>query len=501
MLTPEQFQSASTYELLTAAAEGKVGIDRRWLRAILDKPRQEAVADILRFGVDEDRSDDAVQLDLELVAILRHMNTPEAVPFYVKLLSEDPTDVADELVEAFYPVRQAALEPLLALYNELEEEEGAEVAFLLASFRIPDERVLRLLLDRLEYDAGDGAIALGMYGDLRARDPLQELLVEVQDNHLRRDIENALEDLGRPVDEQEVAFDVYEAFPERDYPDAELLSESEKLEMLALPSAEYRFAAAAGFVNSDLSDDAAMALFERAKNDEDVNVRAKCWEALSVAELSEVRDGMLARLQDESAPMQERAGALLGLAQTANEQPVRRYVEQFYENPETRAEAMAAMWNSLDRGFRDYFPKHLTDPDPRVQQQAISGVGYLGITESAEKLREFFGDPDLRPNALFAYALSMRAEVSPGRVRGLLRKIEELAGGLALDEEELVKMALDERLLLHGHKPVFRPDDVQGPDDEEEPAPPPAPAAKVGRNDPCPCGSGKKYKKCCGASA
>jgi len=21
---------------------------------------------------------------------------------------------------------------------------------------------------------------------------------------------------------------------------------------------------------------------------------------------------------------------------------------------------------------------------------------------------------------------------------------------------------------------------------------------KVGRNDPCPCGSGKKFKKCCG---
>jgi preprotein translocase subunit SecA len=26
-------------------------------------------------------------------------------------------------------------------------------------------------------------------------------------------------------------------------------------------------------------------------------------------------------------------------------------------------------------------------------------------------------------------------------------------------------------------------------------------AAKIGRNDPCPCGSGKKYKKCCGAGA
>jgi preprotein translocase subunit SecA len=26
------------------------------------------------------------------------------------------------------------------------------------------------------------------------------------------------------------------------------------------------------------------------------------------------------------------------------------------------------------------------------------------------------------------------------------------------------------------------------------------PTPRVGRNDPCPCGSGKKYKKCCGAT-
>lgn len=25
-------------------------------------------------------------------------------------------------------------------------------------------------------------------------------------------------------------------------------------------------------------------------------------------------------------------------------------------------------------------------------------------------------------------------------------------------------------------------------------------APKVGRNEPCPCGSGKKFKKCCGAA-
>ena len=27
----------------------------------------------------------------------------------------------------------------------------------------------------------------------------------------------------------------------------------------------------------------------------------------------------------------------------------------------------------------------------------------------------------------------------------------------------------------------------------------PVRSTKVGRNEPCPCGSGKKYKKCCGA--
>ena len=33
-----------------------------------------------------------------------------------------------------------------------------------------------------------------------------------------------------------------------------------------------------------------------------------------------------------------------------------------------------------------------------------------------------------------------------------------------------------------------------------EETPSPARSLKVGRNEPCPCGSGRKYKKCCGAS-
>ena len=40
---------------------------------------------------------------------------------------------------------------------------------------------------------------------------------------------------------------------------------------------------------------------------------------------------------------------------------------------------------------------------------------------------------------------------------------------------------------------------ISNPDDEEENTSAKLSGTKVGRNDPCPCGSGKKYKKCCGA--
>jgi Flp pilus assembly protein TadD len=41
--------------------------------------------------------------------------------------------------------------------------------------------------------------------------------------------------------------------------------------------------------------------------------------------------------------------------------------------------------------------------------------------------------------------------------------------------------------------------ELKDDDDEEKLEPLRRTAPKVGRNDPCPCGSGKKYKKCCGA--
>ncbi len=49
-------------------------------------------------------------------------------------------------------------------------------------------------------------------------------------------------------------------------------------------------------------------------------------------------------------------------------------------------------------------------------------------------------------------------------------------------------------LLLEKSKDVVAEDEIE--DDLEEPMEPPL-RQKVGRNDPCPCGSGKKFKRCC----
>lgn len=44
-----------------------------------------------------------------------------------------------------------------------------------------------------------------------------------------------------------------------------------------------------------------------------------------------------------------------------------------------------------------------------------------------------------------------------------------------------------------------KPEDISDLDLLRTPKAPVTVEQRVGRNDPCPCGSGKKYKRCCGA--
>jgi hypothetical protein len=60
------------------------------------------------------------------------------------------------------------------------------------------------------------------------------------------------------------------------------------------------------------------------------------------------------------------------------------------------------------------------------------------------------------------------------------------------DPDEI--LSRQKRWLREAHEEEM---DLYGPDDREPPRTHVREHPKVGRNDPCPCGSGKKYKKCC----
>ena len=74
---------------------------------------------------------------------------------------------------------------------------------------------------------------------------------------------------------------------------------------------------------------------------------------------------------------------------------------------------------------------------------------------------------------------------------------------IASIREDTVRMVLAVKLQIQQHKPPMQREQVLKPDAENagsKTTVKKTASQKVGRNDPCPCGSGKKYKKCCGAN-
>lgn len=498
---PSRYSEVPTRELLDAAALGFIGVDRRLMQVLLDRGPA-AAADVIAFSREENEAH-KIDISQAVVDLLRQWNVPEALDVFIEIIRRDPEDVGDELIQALLPFREKAVQPLLELYGELGEEAGSDVAFLLAGLRVRNEHVLDLLLDRLEYDAADGAFCLGLYGDPAARPALEKMLEEVDpgDTELRREIQYAIEQLNAPEPEyQPEPLDILKEYPKTDIPALDLMNDDERIEMLGSPDTQTRAAAAHTFFNHDLDPKAREALLKLSESDPEPEVRGKAWAALAdTTEDAAIRDKMIAVVNDTTREIVERGGAAVGLYGVADQDAVAMTLEKFYEEGgKARVKALEAMWRSLWKPFAKFFAPNLGDRDPEVVRQALRGSGYFQLTRELEKIASYFNrdEPfdDLRDDALFAYALAMPGETTRGRVRGMLRKIDEIAR-LDSEETDLVKFALDERLRLAGQRPVF---EDEGEEEEETPEPAPA-SAKVGRNDPCPCGSGKKYKKCHGA--
>jgi SEC-C motif-containing protein len=108
--------------------------------------------------------------------------------------------------------------------------------------------------------------------------------------------------------------------------------------------------------------------------------------------------------------------------------------------------------------------------------------------------------PDLRDSFDLVEAESVAADA---KWQGL--EIRSITGGGVDDDSGAIEFVatfrLRDELRVHHELSQFR---RQGgywlcAGGQTNPKGPPREVVKVGRNEPCPCGSGKKFKKCCGA--
>ena len=463
-LDPDKLAESHPEEILAAASRGHLGLDHRFLHAILDR-RAESLPAAVKFA-ERNRERDAVDLSPELIAFFRIWKASEGIPFLVRYIKEDPGNVPDEVVETLVELGAPALEPLLELYGELDEEQSGEVAFILANLRVRDERILQLLIDRLKFDLSDTVLLLSLYGDPAAVEAIERACADLdeQDKELRDEVSEALESLAekrsggsQPTVVEHETFDVWSFYPEKADLPAELLDEDERTDLLNHPVRSVRAVAAASFFNRELTPEQRKKLLALATEDPAPEVRARAWEAMiDSTDQGDVVELMLAALRNPNVVGEERGGLLVGLSAEVDRNEVRKAIGDLYASPEGRAKALEAMWRSMHPSFREYFSKHLDDPDIEVRRGAVWGVGYYGLKSELDRIRKLFENEDLRSDALFSYALALPADISRGRMKSVLARIEKDAHGLSEMEEELVKAALDERLVLAGKEPVFR---------------------------------------------
>lgn len=414
MITPEQYNSATAAQLLDAYENAEIAFDHRLIRALL------ADIDGVAAWAAQNLDNDILN---ELLELFCHKPTPAALPFLTEFARQYHDDIPEELIEALNRLGAPSLDPLLALYEEKKEDPG-EIPFALVCLHIADARI----------DAIVESVA--------AADP--------EDGKFLREIITGGAGEFEP-------YDIFQDYPEEAAPDLRYLPVPRRVEFLTSADVNYRLAAAASFIDAELDEKSIPALLTSARGDEHPMVRGLAWQALEscVSSDKELRREMAAKLADPQADFDERGGIAVALSQHMAEPGIREAIEQLHTLPEGRARAIEAMWRSFDKTFEPFVSPFLEDPDSEVRQQAILASGYLGLGAESARLEKQFQDPDFRDDALFAYALCCRTEVSRPFMKKLLRQIDKLANGLDEEEVKTVMQALDLRLEMHGLKPVF----------------------------------------------
>lgn len=458
ILSPAEYATLTPMALLEAVANGEVGFDHAFFDAFLRDPQ--AAANALEAYSNSDR-DDRIDIEDQIFELYRHLKDPRAIPFYMLQLRAQMDGVSDELIEAFAEMGEPAVQPLLDLYAEVEEEEGGEIAFALAAMQSPDSRITTLLLDRLEYDAQDAAVCLGLHRDAAARPALEKLLAEVSGQPeaglVKADIEEALDRLAvtEPAPARPV-YNIYEQYAEFTPPFFEVMEADESLQWLASPDPRVRLAVADSLEEVDLPEKLAASLPGLALAESDLTVRCALWKCLLQTDLnSDLVSTVKRRLADASIEPLEQATLTILLARAAYDDALKTRILDNYGKPELRPLAMEAMWYTNDTEFLPLIEGHLEDEDLDVRRAAILGVGFFVDTSSASRLIPSMKVEAVRSDAIYSYALAHPGEVSRVTAQKVLKHVDQVAEGLNPDETELAMSAIDLRLSISGGRPYF----------------------------------------------
>jgi hypothetical protein len=177
-----------------------------------------------------------------------------------------------------------------------------------------------------------------------------------------------------------------------------------------------------------------------------------------------------------------------------------------------RAMVILAAWNRVSRKevvqrFTRFFRESSFSRSDKLTWAQLVDVCYeLHPGEFMDWIRSLYEHGSIDPIIVSLRELEEQAD------RSVLRVMQETASNYPPITNTVTSISYWARFYESRHGPVHprpgQPGDLSVPDRASAQSEPQTPGssstltstAQVGRNDPCPCGSGKKFKKCCGKS-
>jgi len=451
VITPDEYGSTDAYDLLVAASDFRIAFDRRLVRALLSDPER-TMPGILRYALEIEPDD--CMIDEDLIRIFRAMPDPlPALPFLIAEMRAYPDEVTEDLSAVLARIGKPAVQPLLDLHDTIEE--GADdLLFELACLGIPDSRILDRIRAAPEED--------------------QPLLLQMYEEHFQAEPET-----GPEAD----PYDIYADYEETVEPDLEELPDGDLAKFLDSSYEPHRVSALRAKQYREHDVEERRRILAMAKRDPSLAVRCVAWEALrdDIADLA-VQQAFRKAVTDRELSAVELASVALGAAYMYYDVPaIGPLIRAAYTDMALRPKALEAMWRSADYSFAPQVMESLDEllPD-EVRRHAIEAAGMLMIERALPEIEAALLDERFREQALHAWIMAAPGKTTPAGLDDLRDRVEDLANGLSEEEEAIVNTACEMRLSILG-----KPEPV-------------VTTSKVGRNEPCPCGSGKKYKKCCG---